>query len=133
LRIGYGIGPTGIIAACEKVRQPFNLNTLAQVAALAALDDEEHQRRTKANNASGLKFFERQLSALGLPFLPSYANFVLVKVGDGQHVFNELQRLGVIVRPMGGYRLPEWIRISVGTPPENERCLAGLKQVLGRA
>jgi len=132
LRVGYGIGPEGIIGACEKVRQPFNLNTMAQVAALAALDDDEHQRRTKANNASGLKFFEERLSALGLAYLPSHANFVLVNVGDGQRVFQELQRLGVIVRPMGGYRLPEWVRISIGTPAENDRCLAGLKQVLGQ-
>jgi len=133
LRLGYGIGSTGFIAACEKVRQPFNLNTMAQVAALAALDDEDHQRRTRANNASGLKFFEQNLNALGLSFLPSHANFILVRVGDGQRVFNELQHRGIIVRPMGGYRLPEWIRISIGTPAENERCLAGLKQVLGRA
>ncbi len=133
LRLGYGIGGAEIVSVCEKVRQPFNINTMAQVAALAALDDEDHQRRTRENNAVGLRFFEEAFDALGLPFVRSHANFVLVRVGDGQRVFNELQRQGVIVRPMGGYRLPEWIRISVGTPAENQRCLAALKQALGRA
>jgi histidinol-phosphate aminotransferase len=67
-----------------------------------------------------------------LDFIPSAANFILVRVGDGQRVFVELQKLGVIVRPMGGYQLPEWVRISVGTPKENQRCLDALKAVLGR-
>jgi histidinol-phosphate aminotransferase len=67
-----------------------------------------------------------------LEFIPSQANFILVRVGDGQRVFGELQKLGVIVRPMGGYQLPEWIRISIGTPKENQRCLEALKTVLGQ-
>ena len=133
LRIGYGIGSPAVIAAFEKVRQPFNLNTLAQVAALAALEDGEHQRRTQENNKAGLQFFTAACTRLGLTFLPSAANFILVRVGTGQQVFDAMQRLGVIVRPMGGYRLPEWIRISIGTPQENERCLAALQQVLGKA
>ena len=133
LRIGYGIGSPAVIAAFEKVRQPFNLNTLAQVAALAALEDGEHQRRTQENNKAGLQFFTAACTRLGLTFLPSAANFILVRVGTGQPVFEAMQRLGVIVRPMGGYRLPEWIRISIGTPQENERCLAALQQVLGKA
>jgi len=130
LRLGYGIGCGEIIGACEKVRQPFNISTMAQVAALAALDDTDHQRRTKENNTRGLAFFERAFRAMGLPFVPSHANFVLVKVGAGQRVFDRLQHSGIIVRPMGGYRLPEWIRISIGTPQENERCLTSLKQAL---
>ena len=133
LRIGYGIGSPAVIAAFEKVRQPFNLNTLAQVAALAALEDGEHQRRTQENNKAGLQFFTAACTRLGLTFLPSAANFILVRVGTGQQVFDAMQRLGVIVRPMGGYRLPEWIRISIGTPQENEHCLAALQQVLGKA
>lgn len=132
LRIGYGIGSPAVIAAFEKVRQPFNLNTLAQVAALAALEDGEHQQRTRENNSAGLRFFTAAFTRLGLPFQPSAANFILVRVDAGQQVFEAMQRLGVIVRPMGGYRLPEWIRISIGTPPENERCLAALQQVLGK-
>jgi histidinol-phosphate aminotransferase len=132
LRIGYGIGPAELIAAFEKVRQPFNINALAQAAALAALDDEAHLRATRQNNAAGLHFFTEEFRRLGLEIIPSYANFLLVRVGDGQRVFNELQKLGVITRPMAGYQMPEWIRISIGTPEENRRCLAALKKALGR-
>ena len=80
----------------------------------------------------GLKFFARAFRKLGLEFVPSSANFILVRVGEGERVFTEMQKLGVIVRPMGGYQLPEWIRISIGTPKQNQRCLAGLKTVLGK-
>jgi histidinol-phosphate aminotransferase len=131
LRIGYGIAHPELVAALEKIRQPFNINLLAQTAALAALDDVEHVRKTRQNNFAGLKFFEQAFRNLKLEFIPSAANFILVRVGDGQRVFEALQRQGVIVRPMGGYQLPEWIRISIGMPPENERCLAALKAALG--
>ena len=130
LRLGYGIGHVDLISAFEKVRQPFNINSIAQAGALAALDDEAHRRRTRENNAAGLKFFATAFASLGLDFIPSAANFVLVKVGDGQKVFEAMQRTGVIVRPMGGYQLGEWIRITVGTAPENERCLAALSGAL---
>jgi histidinol-phosphate aminotransferase len=131
LRIGYGIGPAELIAAFEKIRQPFNVTLLAQTAALAALDDDEHVRRTHANNRAGLKFFEESLRRLGLEFVPSAANFILVRVGDGARVFQAMQQAGVIVRPMGGYELPEWVRISIGTPAENGRCLAALEKAPG--
>jgi histidinol-phosphate aminotransferase len=130
LRLGYGIGGPDIIAALEKIRQPFNINAVAQAGALAALDDQEHMGRTRVNNSSGLGFFEKAFRELQLEFVPSSANFILVKVGDGLQVFNGLQKLGVIVRPMGGYQLPEWIRISVGTAAENARCLTALRKVL---
>jgi histidinol-phosphate aminotransferase len=130
LRLGYGIANTDLVSALEKIRQPFNANLLSQAAALAALDDEEHVRKTRTNNFAGLEFFERALRKLGLEYVPSSANFILVRVGDGQKVFNAMQKLGVITRPMGGYQLPEWIRISIGTPPENERCLEALKKSL---
>jgi histidinol-phosphate aminotransferase len=130
LRIGYGIGNPEFVAALEKVRQPFNINLLAQTAALAALDDIEHIRKTRRNNFAGLEFFERAFRSLKLEFIPSAANFILVRVGDGRKVFEAMQKRGVIVRPMGGYQLPEWIRISIGTPEENERCLATLKTAL---
>jgi histidinol-phosphate aminotransferase len=129
LRIGYGIGNADFISALEKIRQPFNVNLLAQTAALAALDDVEHVRKTRANNFAGLEFFERAFRELKLEFVPSHANFILVRVGDGQKVFEAMQKLGVIVRPMSGYQLPECIRISIGTPKENERCLEALKKV----
>ncbi len=131
LRIGYGIGHPDLIAALEKVRQPFNINSIAQAGALAALDDIEHIRKSRFNNAKGLRFFREAFRRMRLEVIPSAANFILVRVGDGQRVFEELQKRGIIVRPMAAYQLPEWIRISVGTPQENERCLAGLKGILG--
>jgi histidinol-phosphate aminotransferase len=132
LRVGYGIGSPELITAFEKVRQPFNINAIAQAGALAALDDDEHFHRTRANNAAGLKLYVEAFVQLGLEYVPSAGNFILVKVGDGQKTFVELQKLGVIARPMGGYQLPEWIRISVGTPAENQRCLQSLRKVLGK-
>jgi histidinol-phosphate aminotransferase len=130
LRIGYGVANPEFVAALEKIRQPFNLNLLAQTAALAALDDAEHVRKTRRNNFDGLEFFEQVFRELKLEFVPSHANFILVRVGAGQRVFEAMQKQGVIVRPMAGYQLPEWIRISIGTPQENERCLAALKAAL---
>jgi histidinol-phosphate aminotransferase len=132
LRIGYGIGNPDLIAALEKTRQPFNINSLAQAAALDALDDDEHVRKTRENNFAGLEFFRRAFRDLKLEFVPSFANFILVRVGEGQKIFDAMQKQGVIVRPMGGYQLPEWIRISVGTSKENERCLGALKSALGK-
>lgn len=133
LRLGYGIGTPELIAALEKVRQPFNINSIAQAGALAALDDIDHVHRTRENNARGLKVFEENFRKLSLEFIPSAANFVLVRVGEGQRVFDAMQKLGVIVRPMSGYQLPEWIRISIGTPEQNQRCVGALKTVLGRS
>ena len=130
LRIGYGIGNPDFVAVLEKIRQPFNINLLAQVAALAALDDAEHVRKTRQNNFAGLKFFEQAFRSLKLEFIPSSANFILVHVGEGQKIFEAMQKQGVIVRPMGGYQLPEWIRITIGTPEQNERCLATLQKAL---
>jgi histidinol-phosphate aminotransferase len=131
LRLGYGIAQPELAAALEKVRQPFNINLVAQAGALAALDDHRHVRRTRENNLKGLAYYEKELKTLGLKFVPSAGNFILVRVGNGQKVFEDLQSQGVITRPMGGYQLPEWIRISVGTAAENRRCVRGLKQALG--
>jgi len=130
LRLGYGIGSPELIIGLEKIRQPFNINSIAQAGALAALDDRDHMRRTRENNATGLKLYIDVFQKLGLEFVPSAGNFILVRVGEGQRVFEAMQKLGVIVRPMGGYQLPEWIRISVGTPEENDRCLKALPTVL---
>jgi len=132
LRIGYGIGHPDLVAALEKVREPFNVNRAAQAAALAALDDEAHVEQTRALNRAGLRQLAEGCTALGLNYVPSAANFLLVRVGDAQAVFESMLRQGVIVRPMGAYELPEWIRISVGRPEENERCLRALAQTLNR-
>jgi histidinol-phosphate aminotransferase len=130
LRLGYGIGSKNIINVIEKVRQPFNINSVAQQAALSALDDVDHIRKTKQNNKLGIEYYEKELKQMRLEYLPTYTNFVLVKVGDGNRVFAELQKLGVIVRPMGVYGLPDWIRITIGTPSENQKCIDALKKVL---
>jgi len=132
LRLGYGIGHPDLIAEFEKVRQPFNINAVAQAGALAALDDTAHAEKTRRLNSRGLKAYARAFRKLGLEFIPSSANFILVRVGEGRRVFNEMQRLGVIVRPMDGYQLPEWVRISIGTPKENKRCLEALKAALAK-
>ena len=130
LRIGYGIGHPELIAALEKIRQPFNINAISQAGALAALDDAKHVEKTQRINKRGIKLFTREFKRLKLEVVPSAANFILVRVGDGARVFSEMQKLGVITRPMGGYQLGEWIRISIGTPKENQRCLEALKTVL---
>jgi histidinol-phosphate aminotransferase len=132
LRLGYGIAQPELIATLEKVRQPFNINSLVQAGAMAALDDDEHLTRTRSNNAQGLAYLETQFRQMSLPCIPSAGNFILVKVGDGQRVFVEMQKQGVIVRPMGGYGLPEFVRVTVGTPAENARCATTLKSVLRR-
>jgi histidinol-phosphate aminotransferase len=132
LRLGYGMGHPELIAELEKVRQPFNINAISQAGAIAALDDTAHAEKTRKFNSRGLKFYTRAFRKLKLDFVPSSANFILVRVGEGGRVFEELQKRGVIVRPMGGYDLPEWIRISIGTPKQNARCLEALKTVLGK-
>lgn len=130
LRLGYGIGAAELVAVLEKVRQPFNINALVQAAALAALGDTDHIAQTRATNRAGLIFLERECRGLGLKVVPSAANFLLVEVGDGQRVFQELQRRGVITRPMGGYQMPAHIRISVGTAAENQKCITALRAIL---
>jgi len=132
LRIGYAIGDAKIIADLEKVRQPFNTNAIAQAGALAAIDDAAHVEKSRRINSRGLKLYARSFRKLGLEFVPSSANFILVRVGDGARVFSEMQKLGVIVRPMGNYQLGEWVRISIGTPKQNARCLEALATVLGK-
>jgi histidinol-phosphate aminotransferase len=130
LRVGYGYASPEIVALLNRVRQPFNVNAIAQAAALAALDDREFTERCARENRAGLAQLETGLRALGLDVVPSVANFLLAKVGDGPRVFDALQRRGMIVRPLQPYKLPEWIRITVGTRAQNERLLADLKAVL---
>ena len=131
LRIGYGVGHPELIGLLNKVRQPFNVNAMAQAAAMAALDDTTHLVETKEMVAQGLRYFEQELVALGLETTPSGANFILVKTGNGGQVFRDLQQRKVIVRPMDPYGLPEHIRITVGTPEQNQRMVSALKAVLG--
>jgi histidinol-phosphate aminotransferase len=127
LRVGYGCAGAGLVALLNRVRQPFNVNAIGQAAALAALEDRKFAETCARENRAGLARLEAGLRALGLEVVPSEANFILVKVGAGARIFDALQRRGLIVRPMGSYGMPEWLRITVGTPPQNERLLAELK------
>ena len=130
LRIGYGIGPAELISVVHKTRQPFNANAMAQAGALAGLLDDEHQHKTKLITDEGRTYLQNQFASMGLEYVPSHANFVLVKVGDGNAVFQKMLDKGVIVRAMAEYKLPDWVRISVGTMDQNHRCIATLKEVL---
>jgi histidinol-phosphate aminotransferase len=130
LRIGYGLAKKEIIEVLQKTRQPFNANGIAQAGALAGLQDLEHQRKTRDLTIEGRNFLQQEFGALGLEYVPSYANFVLVKVGDGKAVFQALMRKGIIVRDMNAYGLPEWIRVSIGTMEQNRRFLEELKVTL---
>jgi histidinol-phosphate aminotransferase len=127
LRIGYGLAPARIAEVLQKTRQPFNANGIAQAGALAGLQDEEHMRRTRELTNEGRNYYEKELGRMGLTFVPSVANFVLVHVGDGDAVFKALLKRGVIVRAMRSYKLPEWIRVSVGTIEQNRRFIAELE------
>ena len=130
LRIGYAIADPDLISSLNKVRQPFNVNALAQVAAMAALDDSVHLDKTREMVFQGLEFFERELPKLGIETVPSGANFILVKTGKGREVFQELQKQKVIVRPMDPYGLPDYIRITIGTFEQNRMVLEALKRIL---
>ena len=132
LRVGYGYAARELIAIVQRARQPFNVNAIAAAAAIAALDDEAFVARCRRENLAGLAQLATGFRALGLEFVPGHGNFQLVKVGDGGAVFEALQRRGVITRPVKGYGLPEWLRVTVGTPAQNERLLAGLAAVLPR-
>lgn len=130
LRIGYGLGKPELIEVLQRTRQPFNTNSVAQAAALAGLLDDEHQNKTKQITDEGRAYLQAEFAAMGLEFVPSFANFVLVKVGDGNEVFRKMMDKGVIVRAMAAYKLPEWVRISIGTADQCRRCIEVLKQVL---
>ena len=130
LRVGYGIARPELIEVLRKTRQPFNVNGIGQAAALAALADDEHQCETKRITDKGRAYLQDQFRAMDLPFVPSAANFVLVKVGDGVNTFRKVLERQIIVRALKGYKLPEWIRISVGTIEQNRRCIAVLREVL---
>jgi histidinol-phosphate aminotransferase len=133
LRIGYGLGNPDLIEILQRARQPFNINAVAQAAALAGLLDEEHQAKTKSITDEGRTYLQNCFSELELEFVPSYANFVLVKVGDGNKVFQEMMKHGVIIRAMAAYQLPQWVRISIGTMAQNRRCVQILMKVLGKS
>ena len=126
LRVGYAMAHPAVADLMNRVRQPFNVNSIALTAAAAALDDLEFVARSYAENRSGMKRIEEGAAALGLEFIPSYGNFITLRVGKAGEVFKRLLKRGVIVRPVAGYELPEHLRVSIGTPEENERFLTAL-------
>jgi histidinol-phosphate aminotransferase len=130
LRVGYGLAPAECIRLLNKTRQPFNVNAMALAAAEAALADDAFVERTRRMVRAGLKYLEREFGRMGLPCVPSVANFMLVKVGKGRDVCARMERAGVIVRPVDGYGLPEYVRVTVGTPAENRRCVRALETCL---
>jgi histidinol-phosphate aminotransferase len=132
LRVGYGITSPAVADLLNRVRQPFNVNALAQAAAVAALADTAYVDESRAQNTAGMTQLSAGLAALGVRQLPSHGNFVLVHVGDGVRVYDALLRQGVIVRPVANYGLPEWLRVTVGTATENARFLTALASALSR-
>ncbi len=127
LRIGYGVGPAALIAWMNRVRLPFNASTVAQAAAIAALGDDAHVRASRMVNAAGKTYFAKEYARLGLTWYPSESNFMYVNLGrDGRAVFERLLREGVIVRHFDG----PWLRITIGLPDENTRCVAALERAL---
>ncbi len=130
LRVGYGYMGAAMAALLNRSRQPFNVNAIGQAAACAALDDHPFTTRCRSDNHAGLAQLEAGFRALGLELVPSVANFLLVRVGDGARAFAELQKRGVIVRPLQPYGMAEWLRVTVGTTVQNERLLRELAAVM---
>ena len=130
LRIGYGVAQAELTDLLNRVRQPFNCNALAQAAAAAALADEAFVERSVEVNRKGMAQLTAAFDALALRYLPSFGNFLLVQVGDGAAVYQGLLRRGVIVRPVANYGLPQWLRVTIGLPEENDRFIAALREVL---
>ena len=133
LRIGYGFSSRQVIDYMNRVRQPFNANTLAQAAAVAALDDSEFVSLTLKTVNNGLQYLFRELDKMGLEYIPTQTNFFLIKVpGGGKTIYEKMLREGVIVRSMASYGLDDYIRINVGLQEENERFIKTLKKTLNR-
>ncbi len=134
LRVGFALAQPELTDLMNRVRQPFNTNTAAQAAAIAALNDREFLKKSAEINALGYKDLVKAFEEMGLEYVPSYGNFVLVKVGDdddaGARVNLELLKRGIIVRPVKGYKLPKWLRISIGLPEENRAFIKALKEIL---
>jgi histidinol-phosphate aminotransferase len=134
LRVGFSIAQPHLTDLLNRLRQPFNVNTLAQAAAVAALNDKPFLEKSAQLNAQGYRRLTEAFDKLGLEYVPSYGNFVLVRVGNdddaGNRVNLGLLKQGVIVRPVGGYGLPQWLRVSIGLPEENDAFLAALEKTL---
>jgi histidinol-phosphate aminotransferase len=127
LRVGYALAHPSVADIMNRVRQPFNVNSLALVAATAALNDMEFVAKSYVANIAGMRQIEEGARKLGLEWIPSHGNFITIRVGKANEVFKRLLKRGVIVRPVGGgYQLPEHLRVTIGTEAENERFLVAL-------
>jgi histidinol-phosphate aminotransferase len=131
LRVGYGLARPELIAYLQQVRGPFNVNMLAQAAAIASLNDEEQVRKAQDVNSAGKKYFYAAFDEMGLTYAPTQANFVLVDTGQpSQEIFTELLKRGVIVRTGDPFGLPTWLRVTIGTPEMNDRFISSLRAIL---
>ncbi len=126
LRIGYGISQPEIVTEMNRVRQPFNTNFLAQVAAMSALDDDEHLKKSREVNRAGKDFLYRELEKRKISYIPSEANFILIEVEDGARAASALLKKGIIVRDMSCYNLPNFIRVTIGTGEQNKKFIEEL-------
>ena len=131
LRVGYAFASAQVADMMNRVRQPFNVNSMAQAAAVAALQDTEFVQQTHALNLRGMKQITDRLTGLGLGYIPSFGNFVSFRIRDAQLVYRRLLESGVIVRPIASYAMPEYLRVSIGLEAENEKFLSALTQILG--
>jgi len=131
LRVGYALGDARVMDMLNRVRQPFNVNSLAQAAAVAALQDTDFVQQTFELNLRGMKQIVDRLIGMGLEYIPSSGNFVSFKIGDAGRIYRRLLELGVIVRPIANYDMPDWLRVSIGLESENEKFLSALQQALG--
>jgi len=131
LRIGYGLTSPEIADLMNRVRQPFNCNNLALAAATAALGDHEFVERSQELNRAGMTQLTEGFSRLGYEYIPSYGNFVAFRAGDAAAVNQNLLKQGVIVRPVAGYGMPEWLRVTIGTEAENRQFLDALEKARG--
>lgn len=130
LRLGYGMGPVNLIQALQKARQPFNVNLIAQIAGTAAIDDDEFVDQSKRVYRDAKLYMEELCNDLNLNYIPTTTNFMLIKVGNGAEVAEQLLKKGIIVRSMNGYDLPEYIRVTFGMPKENQKFIKTLRELL---
>ncbi len=131
LRVGYAFANAQVADMMNRVRQPFNVNSMAQAAAVAALQDTEFVQQTHALNLRGMNQITGGLTGLGLDYIPSFGNFVSFRIKDAMRIYRRLLESGVIVRPIANYAMPEYLRVSIGLEAENEKFLSALKQILG--
>lgn len=130
LRIGYAIGDEQIISVLDKARQPFNVNSVAQAAALAAFDDKQHVERSLEANKNGIDFITDRLKQMNIEYVPTATNFLLIKTGNSKKIFDRFLKKGIIIRPMDAYGLRQYIRVTIGLPEHNEIFVEELKNIL---